>query len=51
MKALIGSIGLVALAAPVAVAAQDTPEAAEWFLQQLMGPFEGYENATNETVH
>ncbi len=29
MKALIGSIGLVALAAPVAVAAQDTPEAAE----------------------
>jgi hypothetical protein len=29
----------------------DTPEAAQWFLQQLMGPFEGYEEATSETVH
>ena len=29
----------------------DTPEAAQWFLKQLMGPYEGYENATDETVH
>ena len=29
----------------------DTPEAAEWFLKQLMGPFEDYEDATHETVH
>ena len=29
----------------------DTPEAAEWFLQQLMDPFEGYEDSTSETVH
>lgn len=29
----------------------DTPEAADWFLQQVMGPFEGYEDATSETVH
>ena len=29
----------------------DTPEAAEWFLKQLMGPFEDYDDATHETVH
>jgi len=29
----------------------DTQEAARWFLEQLMGPFEGYENTTDETVH
>ena len=29
----------------------DTPEAAHWFLQQLMGPFGGFEDVNNETVH
>ncbi len=28
-----------------------TPEAAQQFLEQLMGPFEGYDDATSETVH
>jgi hypothetical protein len=29
----------------------DTPEAAQWFLKQLMGPYEGFEDVNNETVH
>jgi|TARA_R110000796_G_scaffold4498_2_gene17455 hypothetical protein len=29
----------------------DTQEAAEWFLQQLMEPFEGWEDSTGELVH
>ena len=29
----------------------DTPEAAEWFLQQLMGPWEGWEDPESGTVH
>ncbi len=29
----------------------DTQEAAEWFLQQLMGPFEGWEESAGELVH
>ena len=29
----------------------DTQEAAEWFLRQLMEPFEGWEESAGELVH